>query len=55
MGKGQYTFAPVLSVLAEFGAEDRVLADFGTAEDEGIEDLGRRPVIVAISVTADMA
>ncbi|MCY1445531.1 hypothetical protein D9M71_620480 [compost metagenome] len=55
MGKGQDAFAPVLGVLAELGAEDRVFADFRAGEDEGIEDLAGRTVVVAIDITAHVA
>ncbi|MNC01325.1 hypothetical protein D3C75_486700 [compost metagenome] len=55
MGKGQDTLAPVLGVLAELGAEDRLVTDFRTAENEGIEDFRRRPVVIAIDIAADMA
>ncbi|MNY11059.1 hypothetical protein D3C86_1440670 [compost metagenome] len=55
MGKGQDAFAPVLGVAAELGIEQRLFADVRTGEDKGIEDFGRRPVVVTIGVTADVA
>ncbi|MNB80712.1 hypothetical protein D3C75_274790 [compost metagenome] len=55
VGKGQDAFTPVLGVLAELGAEQRLFADFRAAKDEGIEDFGRWAVVVAIDITAHVS
>ncbi|MNH39720.1 hypothetical protein D3C79_1009330 [compost metagenome] len=55
MGEGQDTFAPVLGMAAQLGAEQGFVTDLGAAKHESIEDFRRRSVVVTVGITADMA
>ncbi|MNZ13117.1 hypothetical protein D3C78_300060 [compost metagenome] len=53
VGEGEDGFAPVLGMAAELGAEQGLLAEFHAAEDKGVEELGRRTIVVTVGVAAD--